>query len=42
MTLFDYIEGFSNRQRRRSALGYRSPVADERQMQLTIAACVGR
>jgi transposase InsO family protein len=28
--LFEYIEVFSNRQRRHSALGYLSPEADER------------
>jgi putative transposase len=31
MALFDYIEGFYNRQRRHSALGYLSPAAYERQ-----------
>jgi putative transposase len=36
--LFDDVEGFSNRQRRHSALGYRSPVAYERETPLEIAA----
>ena len=36
--LFDYIEGFYNRQRRHSALGYRSPAAYEQTAQLQVAA----
>lgn len=36
--LFDYIEGFYNPHRRHSALGYRSPVAYERETPMEIAA----
>lgn len=36
--LFDYIEGFYNRQRRHSAIGYRSPATYERDSQLEAAA----
>jgi putative transposase len=36
--LFDYIEGFYNRQRRHSALGYQSPAAYERTASLERAA----
>jgi putative transposase len=36
--LFDYIEGFYNPHRRHSALGYRSPAAYEREIQLAAAA----
>jgi putative transposase len=35
--LFRYLEGFSNRQRRHSALGYLSPEAFERRHTLTIS-----
>jgi putative transposase len=38
MALFDYIEGFYNRKRRHSALGYRSPADYERQTQFELAA----
>jgi transposase InsO family protein len=38
MALFDDIEGFSNRQRRHAALGYRSPAAYERQTRRESAA----
>ena len=40
MALFDYIEGFYNRQRRHSALGYLSPVAYERQLEEAAVPCV--
>ncbi|HUY99625.1 MAG TPA: IS3 family transposase, partial [Thermomicrobiaceae bacterium] len=33
MALFDYIEGFYNRQRRHSALGYDAPASYERRVQ---------
>ena len=36
--LFDYIEGFYNRQRRHSALGYRSPASYEQVTQVQAAA----
>lgn len=39
MALFDYIEGFYNRQRRHSALGYLSPAAYERQVEEAAVPC---
>ncbi|HLZ21580.1 MAG TPA: IS3 family transposase [Ktedonobacterales bacterium] len=38
MALFEYIEGFYNRQRRHSALGYISPDAYEREYAQTSVA----
>jgi len=36
--VFDYIERWYNRERRHSSLGYLSPVAYERQLEMTLAA----